>query len=217
MATIPSGTKFIGLPSTYPTAEKRSSLVNAESGVYTMQDIIDTVPAYKVFTALLTQSGGNVPQEVGSGSGPLTIGKTYTILSNDSNTADFTNVGAPNNEVGTFFIATGTTPNSWGINDDAELASNGGAPVATVLENTIGDIWFTYVGVGSYFVFSDGLFTQNKSSMIVGNVTWDGGSGIIKSGFDDESSGIIITSLVDGTNVNNGSLLNTPIEIRVYN
>lgn len=43
MATIPSGTKFIGLPSTYPTAEKRSSLVNAESGVYTMQDIADTV------------------------------------------------------------------------------------------------------------------------------------------------------------------------------
>lgn len=42
MAQIPSGTKFIGLPSTYPTAEKRSSLVNSESGVYTMQDIIDT-------------------------------------------------------------------------------------------------------------------------------------------------------------------------------
>jgi hypothetical protein len=43
MATIPLGTKFIGLPSTYPTAEKRSAQVNAESGVYTMQDIIDTV------------------------------------------------------------------------------------------------------------------------------------------------------------------------------
>lgn len=43
MAIISSGTKFIGLPSTYPTAEKRSAQVNSESGVYTMQDITDTV------------------------------------------------------------------------------------------------------------------------------------------------------------------------------
>jgi hypothetical protein len=43
MATIPSGTKFIGLAANYPTQEKRSALINAESDAYTMQDIIDTV------------------------------------------------------------------------------------------------------------------------------------------------------------------------------
>jgi hypothetical protein len=39
MATIPSGTQFIGLSATYPTAEKRSSLINSESEAYTIEDI----------------------------------------------------------------------------------------------------------------------------------------------------------------------------------
>jgi hypothetical protein len=45
MATIPSGTKFIGLSPDYPTIERRSSLINSESEAYTMQDIIDTISA----------------------------------------------------------------------------------------------------------------------------------------------------------------------------
>jgi hypothetical protein len=43
MATIPLGTKFIGLAANYPTVERRSALINDESEAYTMQDIIDTV------------------------------------------------------------------------------------------------------------------------------------------------------------------------------
>lgn len=45
MATIPLGTKFTGLSADYPTVERRSALINSESQTYTMQDIIDTVPA----------------------------------------------------------------------------------------------------------------------------------------------------------------------------
>jgi hypothetical protein len=67
---------------------------------------------YRVFTALLTQNGANDPNLLINN--PLTIGVTYEILSTDLDTADFTNVGAPNNNVGTKFVATGETPNSWG-------------------------------------------------------------------------------------------------------
>lgn len=38
MATIPSGTKFIGLAADYPTVERRSALINAESEAYTIED-----------------------------------------------------------------------------------------------------------------------------------------------------------------------------------
>jgi len=170
------------------------------------------IPKYKVFTALLTQSGGYNPHSITDTN--LQIGVTYTIDGIGNNT-DFTNVGAPNNLDGTSFIATGTTPNNW---DGCNLLYNTGAPVATVLENTIGNVWFGYGAIGEYLCYSDGLFTLNKSFIIVGNIVWDGGSGLIKSGFDGDSSAIIITCLYDASEyVNNGSLLNTAIEIRVYN
>ena len=39
MTAIPSGTKFIGLAANYPTVERRSALINAESEAYTIEDI----------------------------------------------------------------------------------------------------------------------------------------------------------------------------------
>jgi hypothetical protein len=173
-------------------------------------DITGNAP-YKVYTALLTQSGGDNPAFVPEGA--VTKGVTYQIL--DNSDGDFSNIGAPNNNVGTYFVAANNgIPNSYG---NAILGWNEGAPVATVLENTIGNIWFTYDIVGGYLVNSNNLFTNNKSSVIVGNVTWEGGSGIIRSGFDGDSYIIITTNSVDGTLENNDSLLNTLIEIRVYN
>jgi hypothetical protein len=117
---------------------------------------------YKVYTALLTQSGGDSP--LNTSTGLLTIGVTYLI--NDAVIdMDFTNVGAPNNNVGTYFVATGTNPN-WGTNPlgSAILNYNEGAPVVTVLENTIGNIWFEYYGVGNYLVKSDNLFLDKKTT-----------------------------------------------------
>lgn len=166
---------------------------------------------YKVFTALLTQNGGDNPDNISIGT--LTIGVTYKIEDSSGN-PDFTIVGAPNNLEGTSFIATGTTPN-WG-NDGAALSFNTGAPVATALENTIGNVWFTYGSEGNYLVNSNALFIENKSSIALGNVTWDGGSGTIRAGFDGSSVGIILTTLTDGVVASTGSLINTIIEIRVY-
>jgi len=116
-------------------------------------------PTYKVYTALLTQTGGG--NDVYISNVPLTIGITYFIY-DITGGVDFTNVGAPNNNFGTYFVATGTTPNSWGL---GQLGYNTGAPVATVLENTIGNIWFTYGNVGAYQANSDGLFTIDKTAL----------------------------------------------------
>lgn len=186
--------------------------------VMTVEDFL--APAarpYKVYTALLTQSGGDDPQNWSSGSGPLILGVTYQIEVNDGGTADFTNVGAPNNNVGTYFVATGTTPNSWGIGDNGELSANGGAPVVTVLENTIGNVWFTYSSVGEYTVESKSLFTDKKTFQFINNdyTSGDDGQLIISNGGSDTTISLLSR---DGSQLPiDGSFYLTPIEIRVYN
>jgi len=108
--------------------------------------------SHLVYTALLNQSGGDNPLSLTTGD--LVLGVTYRIVF--STGADFTNVGAPNNTIDTYFVATGTTPTSWG--SDGELSYNTGAPISTVLENTLGSqVAWVYAGVGGYF----GLVTNN--------------------------------------------------------
>jgi hypothetical protein len=170
---------------------------------------------YKVYTALLTQSGGD--EQLSLVNAPLTIGVTYTIVNNGDNNYDFINVGAPNNLDGTRFVATGTTPTAWG---SADLNYNTGAPVVTVLENTIGNVWFTYDSVGYYYANSNGLFLQDKSwipTIQIFNDTAglrDGEICEIRYGNSNEYN--IVTFDQSGTSVNS-KLQNTPIEIRVYN
>ena len=173
---------------------------------------------YKSYVALLTQSGGDNVEGI-SGT-PLTIGRTYRIDTSDapSGNWDFTNVGAPNNDIGTYFIATGTTANNWGTN--IVLGYNTGAPVVTVLENTIGNIWFTYIGTGTYKIHNIDGWDETK--------LWYGTSGIGNSGSISINPGRVTMS-IEGADLFivcynndysapvNGQLLNTPIEIRVYN
>jgi len=54
------------------------------------------------------------------------------------------------------------------------LEYNEGAPVAIVLENTIGNIWFNYNGVGDYAVNSNGLFTIDKTAISIDTGGQDG-------------------------------------------
>ena len=157
---IPSGTRFIGYADTVNLEEKKSKVVNSQSAVYT----IDELRGYKVYTALLSQNGGDNNLSLVANE-PLTVGVTYIILDDgDGDGCDFTNVGAPNNNFNTRFVATGTTPNSWGVNTYLEY--NEGAPVATVLENTIGNVWFTYNDVGYYSARSIELFKEAKTLII---------------------------------------------------
>jgi hypothetical protein len=173
-------------------------------------EISNGVP-YKVYTALLTQSG--VTSTYNIGAGILSIGVTYTIQDTYGD-ADFTNVGAPNNNIGTSFVATGTTPNSWGSN--GTLGYDEGAPVVTVLENTIGNIWFTYNNVGQYTVLSDTLFTNNKTAIFNKTlINWR--RAIITDISNTSQISILTVALDDAGSGVDGLLLNTPIEIRVYN
>ena len=224
MATIANDTQFIGISPTIDLTGKKSAILNEQTIPVTMDDITSTVRPYNVFTALLTQSGGDSLATVTSGV-PIVIGVSYLISGNDGNTADFTNIGAPNNDEGTYFIATGTTPNSWGEFENAELTYNTGAPVATVLENTIGNVWFTYNDVGDYRINSDGLFIENKSTFSIEQNNNNGGGGngnfIFYQIFRSDNNFAIINNLdVDLANGNSPSgndLLNqNPIEIRVY-
>lgn len=222
MAIIPGTAKVLNQYENVNTTYGGSKAMKAQSKWYTMQDIEDTINAnkpYKVFTALLTQSGGSNLSYVGSDDPqPLIIGTTYTIILNDG-TGNFTNIGAPNNTVGTAFIATGTTPISWGTPGDVQLNYNTGAPVATVLENTIGNIWFNYEDIGEYWLNSNGLFTTNKTILMQDqqfNRNDTDNRYFIRGVYVNPNVTIIATADSNDSGVNS-VLYNTPIEIRVYN
>jgi len=167
------------------------------------------LPTYKVYTALLTQTGEDDPLTILIPE-PLVIGRSYLISEYQSGD-DFINVGAPSNATDVWFVATGTTPNNW--TNGSYLFFDGGAPVSTVLENTIGNIWFTYVGVGTYEIKSNQLFTTE-------NKIW----GIANSGGDDNSqyTGFVVVyddtntiRIVAGNGINDH--VQIKLEIRVYN
>ena len=176
----------------------------------------EPVKPYKVYTALLTQSGGDDLISVGQDEN-IFVGITYYIENNDAN-FNFIPYGAPNNNVGTYFVCTQDAY----INtfDSLNLQYNTGAPVVTVLENTIGNVWFTYDSDGFYFVNSNGLFTENKSwtpTIVIFNDTAglrDGEICEIRKVSSNQYT--IATFDQNGTAINN-QLNNTPIEIRVYN
>jgi hypothetical protein len=217
MAIIPSDEKVIMVSSTANTTYSGSKALKETAEWYTMQDVTDTVRPYKVYTALLTQSGDSVPAEISEGA--LIVGVTYEIIFGSIG-MDFTNVGAPNNNLGTFFVATGTTPNSWGAGEGGFkkiLSYNTGAPVATVLENTIGNIYFAYNGVGYYQVSSDpeSLFPVGKTFGFIGSVGDDIASA--SYGFLRSNGTYFYILTKDFASDSNNQLNNTPIEIRVYN
>jgi hypothetical protein len=215
MAIIPADEKVFMVDKRTNTTYGGSQALQDMQQWYTMQDVSDSVGGallpYKVYTALLTQSGASENLQIDSGD--LTIGVTY-MINDDSGNPDFTNVGAPNNSGNTYFVATGTTPNSWG-NSGASLIYNTGAPVVTVLENTIGNIWFEYKTDGIYAILCNNLFIEDKSwytPVIISN-TANLTNGLMVWRGDDE---IRIVTNLDGA-LANTLLSSTPIEIRVYN
>jgi hypothetical protein len=206
--------KFLGVDSTkVDLTEKKDALNNAVTGYYTAEEIV--APKYKVYTALLTQSGGDDPQSLLSQNTPsLTIGVTYRITDDGGSGWDFTNVGAPNNDLNTYFIATGTTPANWGTN--GYLTYNTGAPVVTVLENTIGNIWFTYADSGVYRLENETLTDSSKLYFLINQIN-QRSLGITWNDEDGSGAFVLTSRLTSGFYVSeNGILSNTTIEIRVY-
>jgi hypothetical protein len=205
---IPSGTRFIGIAESVNLVERKTNGLNSLTQPYTF----DEIRGYKSFTALLTQSGGS--DELYLSESPLVVGTTYLIGEGDGGD-DFTNVGAPNSNNGTSFIATGTTPANWAHN--SILYYNSGAPVVTVLENTIGNIWFAYQQDGIYNIFSDGLFTENKTLSFIGTTNDNASPLGVFEIYCNSTSQIQLLTFDMTSSLVIDQLSNTPIEIRVYN
>jgi hypothetical protein len=181
-------------------------------------------PSYKVYTALLTQSGGDDSLGLwGDGDGDLTSaaqGATVLITANPNNT-DYSFIGAPNSNEGTYFVLTQDISYT-DLDVDTIFDINLGAPTVTVLENTIGNIWFTYVDTGYYQVNSNELFTADKTTAILSpNLYIESGADVYTnyiSWSSAESNLGIITAYnneyQNSTLNNNGNVM---LEIRVYN
>jgi len=212
-------------------SKQLEQLTNVTAKGCTTTTSTTTLPVYRVYTALLTQTGTSTPNAVGDL--PLLPGTTYEIIDNDGGTDDFTNVGAPNNNPGTYFVATGTTPTSWGDNLLGQLQYDSGAPTVIVLENTIGNIYFIYSSAGQYRCYSDNLFTQDKTTVFISDtVNTKSDTSIdplqmrvlcsIDTGgqpsFLNIFTGTVAPSYEDGIITNTGNLqYYVTLEIRVYN
>lgn len=106
MATIPSGTKFLGLAKTYPTKEKRSTLINERSEYYTIDDIAaSALPSYvetnDADLTLWCNGTGDIDSNTIFGEGVLignSTGTNNTAIGKD--TMEFNSTGSFNTAVG---------------------------------------------------------------------------------------------------------------------
>jgi hypothetical protein len=171
------------------------------------------IKPYKVYTALLTQGGGNNTFSISSGA--LTQGVTYYFGAVAESEWDFSNVGGPIYPNYISFVATSSSvPTNYA---SQSLMYNIGAPVVTVLENTIGNVWFTYDDTGKYIINSTELFTINKTYTSISNVTNYIDNPYISDLVFINNNTIQIGTYNPNFDRTDDFLYNTPIEIRVYN
>jgi hypothetical protein len=92
------------------------------------------------------------------------------------------------------------------------------APVATVLENTLEvTANWTYSGVGYYLLNEVGKFPLNKTVVVVGDTANnDSYTKVFDDGVNDQI-GLFTSLLSNISGGDDGLLVRTPIEIRVYN
>jgi len=158
----------------------------------------------KVYVALLNQV------TISTTSGLLEVGKTYIIKTLTAGD-DFANVGYV--DLSTPFVATGTTPTTW-TNLTEVINMTDSAPVALVLENTIGgDIIWTYSGVREYNGTLSNAFPENKTAFFINLGETDFGSDVIFS--RNSNNDVFIMTAQSSTNTD-GVLSNSTVEIRVY-
>ena len=184
---------------------------------------IETIkPKYRVYTALITQFGEET-NPTGYASGSLLKGRTYKFDAAGAGEWDFTNVGGPKYPDTSSFVATDNIePIAWG---DSSWVVDASTPIIlSQLENTIGNIYWEFAGLGDFFIKStDNLFTSNKTYTVL--QLWSDDN-TPKTGYtqwrDENTLEFYFTNLDGspssylGANNNPASFL-TSIEIRVYN
>lgn len=94
---------------------------------------------------------------------------------------------------------------------------NTDAPTTIILQNTIGNILWSYNGNGNYYGNLTNAFDLNKTFVLISQ--YSGGAGLVVDFIAAEvldSSTIVITTTTDNVFIDN-LLHNVSIEIRVYN
>ena len=195
-------------------------MANNPTDVFTIEEIAEAVapvPSYKVYTAIISQTGES--DTLSQTSGSVQEGVSYIISTpfGEEPSYDFSNVGGPIPPENFPFVATyNATPNEYG---NAILNYDSGAPVVvTVLENTIGNVFFEFKGTGDYRFNSENLFNDGRT---IGFITFNNSgtySLVDKPALtinQDSTSALFINTALDGS-YSNDVLYNAPIEIRVY-
>jgi len=198
---------FYGFPKTNKLPQTASFAISALSASYSPNP-----KSYAVFTALLTQTGTDDFETISSGS--LTKGVSYQVVGTGGGNEDFSNVGLSSFSDGAWFIATDNAyPNNW---DGSSLGYNSGAPIAIVVENTIGTIWFSYEGTGTYGINSNNLFIENKT-ILFNTPSTDPSSPLWLTTKWINSNQLYCTQFDGNGNATNSIPSAASIEVRVYN
>jgi len=160
---------------------------------------------------LLSQSGGDDPQTATSGS--LTQGVTYEIVAFETGD-DFIPSGAPNNDVGTKWIANGVAP-TWG--NGSEMGWNNGAPFiyAQISNYTSYPFWFSFNSNAYYQAEKTGGFDISKTWYVINEQSDDSSDPIGKTRMKLSGDTLIFQS-TDSAGVESNNILDkTPVEITI--
>lgn len=160
---------------------------------------------------LLSQSGGDDPQTATSGT--LTQGVTYEIVAFETGD-DFTLSGAPNNDVGTKWIANGVAP-TW--SNGSEIGWNGGSPFiyAQISDYTSYPFWFEWNSDGFYNLAKTGDFDNTKTFYNMNFQSADPLGDFTSGARMKLNSGFIVFSSFDTNIPANDIIDKTPVEITI--
>jgi hypothetical protein len=132
------------------------------------------------------------------------------LIGTDVNSSDVTK----NFSIGSIVNLVGNGGRPYNVYTALLTQSGTSAPVATVLENTLGaTITWSYVGVGQYYATaSSAVFTASKTTGILSNSS---STGI--NAFVNISTTVFNTVTTSSGVAANNELLKNMVEIRVYN
>lgn len=201
-----SNVKISELPISIPTSTSIFPFV--DNGITYHGAISAITTPYKVYTALLTQTGSypSVP------TGPnFVIGQTYVITFLGVGD-DFINIGFVS--LNTPFIAIGTTATVWLNGSSAILIDENVFPTLTILENTLGiTLVSDFNNTSSFKLISDlPVFLENKT-IITPNGFFNNNLAAQAKGGDRLDDYTLIYGGISPL----GTFRPFPIEIKVYN
>jgi hypothetical protein len=172
-------------------------------------ELYNAIPTSKQYKFLLSQSGGDDPQTATSGT--LTQGVTYEIVAFETGD-DFIPSGAPNNDVGTKWIANGTAP-TW--SNGSELGWNNGLPFiyAQISDYLNYPFWFEWNGDGFYNLLKTGDFDNTKTFYNINFQSADPLGDLTSGARMKLNAGFIVFASFDTNIPANDIIDKTPVEI----